>query len=429
MKASFEMKDNYSITVVPDESSKIVVAHITADLHSGGTVETEYAPWLLLPDALKSGCDTLTREQFLDKLNLLGASIDITSVNRFVSIEIRSTSEVFQKVLSLLSLMVLKPTFAPNELKRIKGTVTNELEDARENSKFFADANLRNTLWHKQDRRYTPLIDESLQYVASLTKKQLESALLGFRNSHWKCTIGGTTADIKKFERVVRTLQGAPLKSSEKLHERNKKPQALVLEDIPSRQNIDFSIGSVIPITRDQEDFPALTMAIAILGKVGGFTGRLMSTVREQEGLTYGIYANSETFFAGETGQWRIFTFFAPDKAVQGLSSTFREVKQLYDKGVTEAELQKFKRILETGEVLSHDSLVRYTQLMHAYHVQGQTLEEIEAFRKKRAQLTVKEVNAAIQKYLNPTQLTISAAGPVAAVKSKIKEFSAQNSQ
>ena len=162
---------------------------------------------------------------------------------------------------------------------------------------------------------------------------------------------------------------------------------------------------------------------IAVLGKWGGFTGRLMSTVREQEGLTYGIYAKTETFYNEEQGYWRIMSFFAPEKALQGLTSTFREIKKLYQHGITESELKLFKQILSTGHVLQNDSLSSQLNDLHGYHMQKFSLQEITEHKNKIHALTVEEVNTAIKHYLNPAHLTVSGAGPTAKVKKDLQAF------
>jgi predicted Zn-dependent peptidase len=171
-------------------------------------------------------------------------------------------------------------------------------------------------------------------------------------------------------------------------------------------------------------DYAPLLFGITVLGKLGGFTGRLMGTVREQEGLTYGIYANIESSFLDEQGYWRIMTFFSPKQAIAGLTSTFREVKKIYEDGITKDELVKFKKILKTGQALKNDSTASLLGELHAYHLQQFTLKEMEEYKNRILNVTLKEVNDAIKTYLNPNTLAISGAGPIASVKKELLAFS-----
>ena len=417
MTVTTKTTEKYSFATVSNSTSGIVVAYITADLHKGGDSLSEYLPWFVLTEALRGGCGNLSRDAFLDKLNMLGSSISVSAANRMVTIELRSTAETFDKTAALLKLMLTEPTFAPAELKRIKSTLKNELEDAREDSKIHAELGLRNALWGNNDRRHSPTIDQLTASINKVSKKDLDSSLKNFRQTFWQITFGGSDEQAKKFERVASSIQLQVAKATLQPQVALGKPARTVFHEITSRQNIDFAIGSILPLSVHGADFPALTMGIAILGKWGGFAGRLMSTVREKEGLTYSIYARTENFYRDEQGQWRIFTFFAPEKAIQGVTSTMREVTNIFKKGVTEEELTAFKRIVKTQELLSHDSLVGYTGKIHSYHVLGLSPNEIASLLNKQDELTVTDVNAAIKKYLNPKALTISAAGPIKTVK------------
>lgn len=423
MTVTTKTTDKYSFATVSNTTSGIVVAYITADLHKGGDSLTEYLPWFVLTEALRGGCGNLSRDAFLDKLNMLGSSVSISVSNRMVTVELRSTAEAFDKTAALLKLMLTEPTFAASELKRIKSTLKNELEDARENSKMHAELGLRNALWGKNDRRHSPTIDQLTASVNKVSKKELDSSLKDFRQNFWQITFGGSDEQAKKFERIASSVQLRVEKPKEQPQAALDKTARTVFHEITSRQNIDFAIGSILPLSIHDVDFPALTMGIAILGKWGGFAGRLMSTVREKEGLTYSIYARTENFYKDEQGQWRIFTFFAPEKAIQGVTSTIREVTNIFKKGITEAELTAFKRIVKTQELLSHDSLVGYTGKIHGYHVLGLSPDEIASLLSKQDKLTVTDVNSAIRKYLNPKTLTISAAGPIKTVKKELISF------
>ena len=70
----------------------------------------------------------------------------------------------------------------------------------------------------------------------------------------------------------------------------------------------------------------ALRIGTAMLGH--GFTGRLMGTVRDKQGLTYGIDAAvSEDTIAD--GAWDISASFAPALLEKGLASTQRRAAEL----------------------------------------------------------------------------------------------------
>jgi zinc protease len=209
----------------------------------------------------------------------------------------------------------------------------------------------------------------------------------------------------------------------EGVHQPKPPHPVLKLENIPSRQNIDLSIGAPLPITRSHPDFIPLSFAVAILGKAGGFAGRLMSTVREKEGLTYGIYSQLEGFSTDEQGYLRIMTFFAPDQAVTGLSSTFREIKKLFTSGVSQAEVTAFKTILGTQQSLIKDSFERTLADLHAYHCEGFSIADMKEYKEALSDVTRADVNRVIKTYLDPSLMSVSGAGPTTNVQADLRNW------
>ena len=429
MKHHISTHTGYSLATLEQKSSKTVIAYISADLHLQSTALGK-ATELLYVEALLSGAGSYTRAQFLDVLNLLGAQLGVSISDGVFTLSIRSSAEAYKKVLSLVEILCKEPHFDKRELDRIKLTVINEIRESKEDSKTIAREELRNTLYGQHDRRYSYNEDTLIKTIPLITKKQLQKLHQQLISSTWKCTQASAKEEI---ELLVKTIKKSNhfkgITDPLRVHQPKPPQPGLTLRNIPSRQNIDFSIGAPLPITMHHPDYAPLLFGITVLGKWGGFTGRLMSTVREKEGLTYGIYAGFETFFIDEHGYWRIMTFFAPDKAIQGLTSTFREVRKIFAEGITKEELAKFKTIIKTGQALKNDSTTNLMTELHAYHMQNFSLVEMEEYKQRILNVTLKEVNDAIKTYLNPNTLTISAAGPVEKVKKELQIFAKSVSQ
>jgi zinc protease len=424
MTTRIQKFDHYSLATIEESTANTVTALITADIHSETTTEGE-ALHYLAPEALLAGTTRYTREEILNKINLLGASIEMSITNGQFTVVIKSRQENFARVASLFQEILASPSFKKTELDRIKLVAKNELHQAKEDSRAVALTELRNQIYGQADRRHesTPQsVINALTKVTQANLKQLHQTIL---STYWTVSVSGRPQNITKFTKEIDQLKSIaktcqPLVST---HQQLKPRPGLKLFDIPSRSNIDFSIGAPIPITLHHPDYLPLVLGLNVLGKWGGFSGRLMSTVREKEGLTYGIYCGLETIYGDEAGYWRIMTFFSPEKSTQGISSTFREVTKLFEKGITTAELERFKVIMFTKQALVNDSVTGRLQDLHAYHTQGFSIQEMAEHKQKIATITKKEVNNAIQKYLNPNQLTVCGAGPTKRVQKELKEL------
>jgi len=423
MTPHIDRYQHHSLATIVAPTSDVVVGHISIDIHTERTV-ADQAIALMYPDALLSGAGTYDRAKFLSAINLLGASIDIDTAQDVVHLTVKSTSDRFPKLMKLVEVMLSQPSFDSKELRRVRSTTVNELHEEQENSKVIAHDRLRNQFFGEHDRRYTHGIPETIEAVQAAKKRQLQSYHARVHAAHWTCSIAGPQSCIDAFTRTLGRLKRSPEPIDRpSTHTQHEPSAGIVLADIPSRQNIDFSIGAPIPFTLHHADYVPLGFAIAVLAKWGGFTGRLMSTVREKEGLTYGIYGKLEGFTGTEQGYWRIMTFFAPEKSIQGLTSTFREITALYKSGISEAELERFKRILGTGQTLIQDSIFSQLRDLHTYHFQGFTVEEMWEHKARIDQLSRDEVNQAINTYLDPSTLTISGAGPTASVQKDLESF------
>jgi zinc protease len=424
MKYHLLKSNGYSLATIEQKKSKTVLAYISTDLHTQQTAHHR-ATELLYCEALLSGAGKYNRAQFLDALNLLGATVKVSIADGVFTLFIRSSADAYKKVLALAETLLTQPQFSKSELTRIKLTTVNAIKESKEDSKAIALEELRNSFYALHDRRYSYDDDTIIKAVAAITPKHLQKLHTELLKSAWTCTQASGPLEIKQFEALVKKTNNAK-KTDEPLRIHQQKPPhpGLTLRNIPSRQNIDFSIGAPLPITMHHPGYAPLIFGITVLGKWGGFTGRLMSTVREQEGLTYGIYAGTEGFYIDEQGYWRIMTFFSPKQALQGLTSTLREVAKLYKEGITKEELVKFKKIIKTGQALKNDSTANLLSELHAYHSQQFTLAEMEEYKNRILAVTLKEVNEAIKLYLNPNTLTISGAGPVEKVRKELLAFS-----
>jgi zinc protease len=424
MKYHLTETEHYSLATITQQKSPIVVGYISTDIHGEKTVKTRAAQ-LLYGEALLSGAGDYSRASFLDAVNQLGASISVSVSDGVFTLSMRSTAATYTKVTKLVATMLLSPHFNATELVRIKKTMINIVRESKENSKAIAQEGLRNALYGQQDRRYSYSDDAMIEAISAVTPKDLKSLHTTVCRLPWKVTLAGNEASQKATLTLIKNSQATSKKVAVVMGPHQQKPPqaGVILKNIPSKQNIDFSIGAPVPITLHHPDYISLSFGLAVLGKWGGFTGRLMSTVREAEGLTYGIYSKTETFYSEEQGYYRIETFFAPDKAVQGITSTFREVKKLFEEGITQAELTKFKQILHTSQVLLQDSTSRLISDLHAYHLQKFSLEEMAEHKNKVATLTLQEVNTAIKTYLDPRHLTVSGAGPINSVKKQLQSI------
>jgi zinc protease len=406
------------------KGERVFHARVSLDTHVGAREAKTEAIGLVYTKALLSGAKGYTRKEFLDAINLLGADISIGIERGIVTISLVATDKHMFKLQKLVETMLTAPTFEQKELKRIIGLLENELTEEKEDAKTQSLYLLINSLYGDKDRRSVSKTDEVIKQVKKVSRKDVLLFHKRATESSWLYTFSCNEENTEKVRSFFLKLRN---NFKEATHEyageyvKNISKRKIELLSIPSKQNIEINIGNLLPLhIRDKEYF-AFLFGLNVLGKWGGFAGRLMSTVREKEGLTYGIYARVETASLQEQGYWRIMTFFAPDKVMQGLASTLREIDMIRNKGITEGEYTRFKNIIKTGEALLQDSITSTVSYFHGSQQKGLNLNEIENYRKEMLNVSIADINSALEKYLNPEALIIAAAGPVAKHTKELK--------
>lgn len=406
------------------ENERLVVASLTLHDHAPHTALRQ-ATRLVYSEMLLSGAGTCSREAFLDALAILGSSINVTTDGNTIHLTLRSLDTTLKATLALITTLLTKPTFSQKELRRVQTHLANAFTLSKEDARLRAHQNFIAALTKETDPRYVFPIDTLVTCITNVTIKDLQALHTEVLASDWLYTCGGTQKNCTTVDTTFTTIKSKyPSKDVTTTSQETvtRSTHTLQLVDIPHKQNIEFSIGNALPLTRTHADFPAFVFGMSVLALYGGFSGRLMSTVREKEGLTYSIYGHIEGITKKDGGYWRIMTFFNPKDATKGITSTLREITTLYKKGITDDELKRFKAILHTRYALTEDSLIKKVREVQGLQEAQMSEEEFEAFKQSIKSMTVTKVNAAIKKYIHPNALVVSGAGPVKGLEKEIKK-------
>ncbi len=180
-----------------------------------------------------------------------------------------------------------------------------------------------------------------------------------------------------------------------------------------------ISFGFPTDVTRSHQDFAALSVARAWLGEHRLSSGRLYQRIREVRGINYGDYAYIEAFPRG------MFQFFpdpniartrqifeiwirpvVPENAHMTLRIAVHELANLIQHGLAKADFE------ETRDYLMKNVYVMTArqdqQLGYALDSRWYGIGEFsEYMRSQLRTMTVDQVNAAIKRHLNATNLSV----------------------
>lgn len=374
---------------------------------------------------LIAGCGPYTKQEFLDELLLLGAQVSVSVIAQRLHISLSVLEEHHTKAFRLLACMLQEPRFSAAELKRIKNLIINTLEQDKENAKARSHQAFANCVTAIGHRLRSASQDDLIEATRKITRADVLKAHKALMKNDWIFTF--VTAEERR-ESKIRALDGLrrsfadntqrQTSTGEQLHAEGRK---VAFIPIPSKENIEVNIGGPLSFTLMDKEYAAYSFGLNVLGKWGGFAGRLMSTVREKEGLTYGIYAKTEGITKDERGYWRIMSFFSPAKVEQGITSILREVSTIAEHGITKEEYSRFMRIAQTGQTLLQDSIFSIANDVHSYQLRGLSLQAMHQHKEQLLEVTHTEVNSALAQHMHTAQLSGSFAGPLQSKEKDIR--------
>lgn len=370
---------------------------------------------MLLPlyaDLLSRGTRTKSRQEFAGALDALGTRLTAVADRTGLTLSGAVPVETLEGLLTLVREMLTEPAFAPAQVRQVHRHYAQQLHEEADDARATSYGAYTRVLYPNGHPYRAATREARRAFLDTLTRADYRALHRTIADTRAIVSVSGTPAAREAVLGLVGALAGTNTPQTDPQGAAALAPYTHY-ETVPGRSNVDLHIGHALPLTLTDPAYPALTFGLAVLGKWGGFSGRLMSTVREREGLTYTIYARTEGTTATHAGMWYIYTFFTPNDLARGLASTRREIEHIVSKGVTLSEVTRFKELLRNQFVLAHESDAKTLALYHTAACVGLWAADLHAQQEALEQVTRPMINAALAKYLNPTALVISGAGPV----------------
>jgi len=177
---------------------------------------------------------------------------------------------------------------------------------------------------------------------------------------------------------------------------------------MPDKTSVNVMLGQPTQLRYSDPDSLALRVGTRVFGS--GFTGRLMSNVRDKEGLTYGIGSSLANDIFSD-GDWRIEATFAPAMLDKGVASSKRQLALWRDHGVTAEELSRAKTraagSYKVGLATTSGLASTILSMLNA----GMPLSFVDEYPSRIASLTLDQVNGAIRKHIDPERMVLVEAG------------------
>ncbi len=363
---------------------------------------------------LLEGTEQLSKKDIQIELDAMGANLSFSATNDRLAFSARVRSVHMESLLALIAEILSHPTFPQQELSILKQREEANLAMQAQDTRAQADIALSRLLYKKDHPHYAQTTPQSLQALKGVS----QNALRGYharlnRSSLVFSAAGDVTAAVlfSLVEKYFMPLPEGKLAKWKPMRAPLPRAQRTTIT-LPQKSSIDYMVGSATRITKDHADYPALMIGMNVLG-IPGFAGRLMQIVREKEGLTYGVYSYAQGFEPHTDGYIYAWGTFSPLLFQKGRASILREIKTLVEKGVSNEEAKKHTKLFAARMKVGMSNSMSFARAAHMIGVEGKPLSYLDTFSLRVLQLSAKEINKALKKYLVAAKLSETAAGPI----------------
>jgi zinc protease len=183
--------------------------------------------------------------------------------------------------------------------------------------------------------------------------------------------------------------------------------------ETPDKASAMFLAGIRLNLRDDDPDYPALVLGNYMLGG-GVMNSRLMTRIRQKEGLSYGVGSSLNASPLDKNGQFIANAIYAPQNAAKLEAAFKEEIARALKDGFTAEEVATAKSGYLQSRQLSRSQDQELASRLLSNRFLNRTLAWDAEFEKKVGALTPDQIVEALRRHIDPSKLTIIKAGDFA---------------
>lgn len=331
----FKLQNGITVLVVEDH--KLPKVNATLMIDKGPSLEGEKAGVnSIMGSMLNEGTNTMDKETFDKKIDLMGAGVSLSAGGGQVS----ALTRYFKPTFELFADALKNPAFPEASFEKLKNQELAGIKIQEKSAESIANRMVRALNFGKN----TALGEfETAESVGSLTLNDVKEA---YKNnitpsrSYLIFTGDITTEEAKKIaNEYLGNWKGKSLTFPTLPTVKNVAKTEINLIDLPSAVQAQIFVTNVITNPMTNPDFFALTLTNQILG--GGSEGKLFQNLREKHGFTYGSYSSigSGRFQSLVSSSAQVRT----EKADSAIAEILGELKNMQEGRFTREDLDLVK--------------------------------------------------------------------------------------
>ncbi len=354
----------------------------------------------LMTGLLEEGAGDMDAAGFLRATEALAARFSYRAYRDTVTIGAEVLQENAGEALDLLRTAIIEPNFDDVALERVRRQVLSGLESDKTDPDEIAGTALRAMSF--PGHPYGTLDEGSIETVTALTRDDIitahKNALVQSRM--FVGVVGAVTPE--ELGPMLDRLLGALPQDGPPMPE----PTEMALQGGTTVIELDapqsVALFAQPGIDRDDPDYFAAYLLNEILGG-SGFESRLMREVREERGLTYGVYSFLAPF--DHAAQIIGNVASANDRIAEAVEVVREEWARIANEGVTEDELNAAKLFVTGAYPLRFDGNSNIAGILVGLQSADLGIDYPLTRNDKMSAVTIEEVNAMAKRLIDPDRL------------------------
>ena len=409
------MLDN-GLTVMVVENNKLPRASASLSFDNPLIFEGEIAGVSsILAEMIGNGTQSISKEDFIEEVDFMGASLNITGSGAFAG----SLKRYFPRVLELMSQAVLEPLFTQEEFDNQKNLIKESLKTSEKDVSTAANR-VQNFITYGSNHPNGEFVSQ-----ASLDKASFNDAVDFYNNfsspnNAYLVILGDIEfEEIKsKVTELFSSWESKEVVANSFPEPKNPDETEVIFVDMPNGVQSVVTVINTIDFNKKEADyFPAL-VATRILG--GGGAGRLFNNLREDKGWTYGSYSSISESYKTKgliLAQAQVKNEVTDSAAVELLV----ELDKMRNKLVTDEELTSTKAKYTGNFVMSLENPATIAGFARNIITQDLPENYYNSFLENINNVTKQDVQNAAQKYFSPNKTRIFITGKGSEILEKIE--------
>jgi zinc protease len=404
------------ITVLVLEQHFLPIVEVHALIKAGSAQDPPEKAGLanLTASLLDEGTTSRSSKQLAEQIDFVGGSLEVKAGEDFTTASARVLKKDVGLGFTILADILLRPAFPKQEFERVRAQILGEIVSDNDDPGHVAMKAFNQLVFHNHPYRW-PVngLEETLPKIA-LGDVQSFYAKEYLPNQTILAVVGDIT--VEQATALVQTHFGAwkkgpvPARTIKKSGAIDKKAVQLIEKDL-TQSTIILGHGG---ISRTNPDFYAITVMNHILG-AGGFSSRLMDSIRDKQGLAYGIMSHYEA--RAMPGSFWVNLQTKTETTNQAISGVLAEIKALREAPVTDQELAEAKSFLVGSFPLRLDSTAKLAHVLAQVEFFGLGFEYFSQYPKWIERVTKEDVQRVAKQYLNPQHYALVVVGNLAKAK------------